>query len=517
MSAKKTTKKTTAKKAPAKKAAKKTTATKTPAKKAVAPFVPFDPDTAPKAILKRRSDDPAAMQDRMARAVRESVDVICNKSKTKPISHLSPANMRKTMIPSPEIIIQRAIGSIGFRTPTVMKLVAPDGVGKTTWIFNQIGQLAELGCYSVYVECEDKTMEPSHMMRLLHRDKATAKRIFNTMSTYKARQLIECDNVIRESLKDLRKRCDADPETKGNPIFIFLDPWSGLMSTTEAQGRTDWGMGAGDKKKALKESGTGSNMGHAKHAQNMKRWLPQLLEENNATAVFVLHQNARVEMGAKSPVVQSESTNTTSIGGRALDQLSAYVFTMIHVKELKNADKTVTIGSRVKVTLTKNSYGPKKRKYEFDLFTDPDFWNDTKNTYDEVMSFAEPTADWLVTNKLLGCTVNAKRYTCNALGCTAVKAQDLYKALQNSQDSLNFLGRELNIDGYEGVDEQVIAAAAEAAAAEAAAEEELMADDEDEAEAVETVPLNAGQEEDDIPLDPDAEGGEEEEDGDQEE
>lgn len=510
MSAKKTTNKPAAKKPAVKKpAAKKTDKKPTPKKETK--FIPYDPDTAPRAILKRRTDDLAGVQDRMALAVRESVEVICGKSKVKPISHLSPSQMRKLMVPQTEITAQAAIGSIGFRTPTVMKLVAPDGVGKTTWIFSEIGKLAELGCYSVYVECEAKTMEPSHMKRLLHRDKATANRIFNTMSTYKARQLIECDNVIREALKDLRKRCDADAETKGNPIFIFLDPWSGLMSTTEAQGRSDWGIGAGEKKKALKESGQGSNMGHSKHAQNMKRWLPALLEECNATAVFVLHQNARVEMGAKSPVVQSESTNTTSIGGRALEQLAAYVFTMVHVKELKNADKTVSIGSRVKVTLTKNSYGPKKRSFAFDLFTDPDFWNDTKNTYDEVLSYAEPTADWLVAKKLLGTTVNAKRYTCNTLGCTAVKAQDLYKALMASQETLDFLGRELNIDGYEGVDENVVMASMEAAAAEAAAEAELMGEDEGE----ETVPLDAGApanhpEED---LGHNQEDGEEEEDG----
>lgn len=452
MAAKKTTKKKVAKKA----------TTKVTPKTAL--HTPYDPETAPKAILKRRTEDSEAMHQRMARAVTESVDIVINKSKVKPISHLSPAQMRKLMVPYQEITAQAAIGSVGFRSPTVMQIIAPEGVGKTTWIFSQIGELAELGCFSVYVECENKTMEPSHMLRLLHRDKATAKRIFNTMSTYKARQLIECDNVIRESLKDLRKRCDADSETKGNPIYIFLDPWSGLMSTSEAQGRSDWGMGAGDKKKALKESGAGSNMGHSKHAQNMKRWLPALLEECNATAVFVLHQNARVEMGAKSPVVQSETTNTTAIGGRALGQLSAYVFTMIHVKDLKNADKTVTIGSRVQVTLTKNSYGPRKRKFHFDLFTDPDHWNDTKNTYDEVLSYAEPTVDWLVTKKLLGTTVNLKRYTCNMLGCTAVKAGELYKALRNSPDTLSFLGRELLIDGYEGVDENVVAAVLEAAA-----------------------------------------------------
>lgn len=434
---------------PAKKAAKK--AAKKVAPRKTAGTVIEDPDNLPVLRFKKKFSlaETSEVVAKMADNVRKSVDIVANRSKTRPVSLLTPAMLRKMLFEYEDIFFQQAIGAIGFRVPSVIEIIAPEHVGKTTFCFDFIGRLAASGCYSLYIECEGKMMSDKRIKRLMHPEKKTAAALMNTVTFATARTLVECDEVIVKTVQELRKRCDDNADTKGNPIWIFIDPWSGLMSSAEAKGRNTWGLGATAKKETAKDAGTGSNMGHAKHAQIMKRWLPDFLEKNNAVCVFVNHQNAKVDMGGFKPPglpAPSESSNDTTIGGRALRQFSSYRFIMTSKGDIKDKDRT-PIGLNVSVNVKKNSYGPRGRKTTFSLFFDRQ--RDTTTHYAPTISYAAATAEWMAQNRLLDTTVNNGLYTCDTLGCVAVTPEVLYEKLKQDYDQLNFIGATLGIEGYE--------------------------------------------------------------------
>lgn len=447
MSAKKTTAKKAAKKAAKAAPPKKEAGTRQKLSTSIE-----DPDSLPSLVFKRKFDAAAApaVYATMTENVRKSIDVVSNRSKTRKINLLTPAMLRKMLFEYDEIYMQHALSSVGFRLNSTIEVVAPEHIGKTTFCFDLIGRLLAQGCYVVYIECEGKMMKDKHIKRLMSRDKKLATALINNIEFATARSLVECDAVIKSTVTDLRTRCDSNPATKGNPIWVFVDPWSGLMSSTEAKGNSDWGLAANAKKEAAKDAGTGSNMGHAKHAQILKRWLPNFLETNNAVAMFFNHQNVRVDMNArKIPGMQPppESKNDTTIGGKAFKQFTSYRWTMVPAGSIKGKDKITEVGQKIKLTIIKNAYGPKFRKCEFELYYDG--FNDTATTYDRVISFAEPTCAWMAKNKILDTTVSNGLYTCDALGCVAVTGDVMYAVLKASPEHLAFIGAALDIEGYE--------------------------------------------------------------------
>lgn len=435
---------------PAKKSTTKTAAKKVAVKKTALTTIE-DPDTLPLLRFKKKFNlaDAGVVAAKMADNVRKSVDVVTNRSKTRPVSLLTPAMLRKMLLEYDDILLQHAIGSVGFRVPSTIEIIAPEHVGKTTFCFDWIGRLAASGCYSLYIECEGKMMADKRIKRLMHPDKKIAAALMNTVTFATARTLVECDEVIVKTVQELRKRCDDNADTKGNPIWVFIDPWSGLMSSAEAKGRNTWGLGATAKKETAKDAGTGSNMGHAKHAQIMKRWLPDFLEKNNVVCVFVNHQNAKVDMGGFKPPglpAPSESTNDTTIGGRALRQFSAYRFIMTSKGDIKDKDRT-PIGLNVQISVKKNSYGARGRKASFSLYFDRQ--KDTATHFAPTISYAAATAEWMAQNRLLDTTVSNGLYTCDTLGCVAVSPEVLYDKLKGDYEQLNFVGAALDIEGYE--------------------------------------------------------------------
>lgn len=435
-----------AKRTSTKKAAKK--AAKKIAGRKVEPVSIEDPEALPPLIFKRKFDENEAddVYVRQISNVRKSIDALANRSRNRPLSMHTPATFRKMLFPYDDIYFQYMLGSIGLRNQSVIEIIAPEAVGKTTFCFDMIGRLAEAGCYTVYIECENKPMDISRIKRLLSRDKKKATLFLNMVQLVSARQLIECDEIIRRSVAELRKRCDDDPNTKGNPIYVFIDTWSSLKSSSEAQGQSTWGLSATAKKAEVKDTGTGSNMGHSKHAQAMKRWLPEFMGIHNASVVFFNHQNVKVDMGGfKSPVMQSEKDNDTTIGGRGLRHIASYRFIMTNAGLVKNKQKQ-NIGIHVNIKTRKNAYCGPGRSCGMTIYYDEH--QDTATTYDETLSFAEKTAEWMAQERLLGTTVTNGLYTCDELGCLAVPAKRLYEALKGSPSHLQLIGETMKIEGY---------------------------------------------------------------------
>lgn len=458
-----TAKKAATKKAAAKKAAAKKAATKkAPAKKAAAKskkgatIVLADPDKMRPLIFKPAINrEPSALKGvlrTMVGNVRDSIDTLHMRSTKKPVILRSHHDLQRSMLPYDEISFQHMLGAVGIRYPSVIEIVAPESLGSTTFLFDWIGRLADIGCYSSYCECEDKMMAPQRIKRLMDRDPDIALLKLHATQFTEARSLAQLDETIRKTVPDLRKRCDADPNTKGNPVFFFVDPWTALMSKSEARGNSTFGVDEKKKKEQPKETAEGSNFEHAKHAQAMARWLPSFLETHGCVLVMVKKQNDKVDMKKGPPIPSflepSPIKNDTTLGGRAFKRLAAYRISMLKLGDIRDKidGKYVAYGHDVRMMAIKNSYGPRDRTCEFSVFFD--LFDDRDGQMAPAMSYGERTAAWMASAKLLGTTVNSGLYTCDALGCVAVPGEVLAQALRDSREQTEFLGGTLGIEGY---------------------------------------------------------------------
>lgn len=448
--ARKTTKTAAAKKAAKKAPAKK--ATKRAGKgldlsvtlEGEAPFVA--PMVMSSALdLFSEDDDPT---ENFVAALKEGLDGVSQRAKTKQVSFLTPEQMTKMIVPFDEITLQNAIGAVGLRAGTMFELIAPEHVGKTTLVANWMGKFALQGCASLYIECEGKQMDPNRILRCMHTNKKVAKRIFKLVTFTSARTLPQAEHNMNSWVKEARARADADPKFAGKPLIVVVDPWGKLMSQAEADGISDFGKSkeaAAAAKAKTKETGKASNLGHAKYAHAWTRRLPTWLEEYKVILIIVQHQNEHIDMGAYSPVVVSDSKNDTVIGGKAFAQLAAYRATLTSAGQWQGSSKQ-TMGLKTRLMFIKNSYGPKLRFLDIRLKFE--HHDDTELHFDPVTYYSHGLADWMATNGILNTKLSDKLYTCDTLKCVAVTADELHAALRQRPDVVQFIGTKLKIEGY---------------------------------------------------------------------
>lgn len=424
----------------------------------------------------RRSADSATV-DTIGRdavvAVRKSMSSLSESGDKRPVRLFSPATMRKTLMPLEDIYEQYAFGSVGLRYPSLVRINGAESTSKTTYLLHLAGQWLARACPVVYIDCENKMLPESRVCALLCRDKVRA-RMFNNMIYWSAaEQLVQFDAVLRTTLEEARKNCDNNPHTRGNPILVIGDTWTTLMATGEAQGRSDWGLevkkspakqpaakqaknpAKTPKKVELIDTGSGSNFGHAKHSQGMKRWLPALLRKYNAMLVLATHQTESISMMPGVPPTPAYK-NTNCTGRKGLDAIASYTVVLSRAGDVKRTDGTV-IGSVVRAYVAKNSHGPGARSFYFENMSDDLMHTDTE--WDDPVVFGERTSAWMAQSGLIGTTVSKKRYSCGAIGATSCTGRDFYSRLLTQGDMLDRMGAALDIEGYATLAETSRAAA----------------------------------------------------------
>lgn len=382
----------------------------------------------------------------MVASMREGLDQIISRAKTKQVSFLSPEQMVKTIIPLDELQLQHAIGSVGLRAGVMFELIAPEHVGKTTLVANWMGKFALQGCQSLYIECEGKQMDPNRFLRCMHTDRRVAARAFKLVTFTEARTLLQAEHIMNVWVKEARKRADQDPRFAGKPLIVVVDPWGKLMSEGEAEGYSDFGKNAKQLSAAkVKETGKASNLGHSKYAHAWVRRLPSWLKDYNVLLIIVQHQNEHIDMGSYSPVTVSDAKNDTVIGGKAFAQLAAYRATLTSAGQWAMSDNTV-VGNKLRLMFIKNSYGPKFRSA--DLRLKFEHHSDTPAHFDPVTYYGFGLADWMAARGILNTKLSDKLYTCDTLGRVAVTAEALEAALKQRPDVVKFIGTQLKIEGY---------------------------------------------------------------------
>lgn len=383
-----------------------------------------------------------------ARDARASIDKVTHISKSRPVTLARPSTLRSRTIPFEEPFMEWMFGSSGFHTPRSWEVVAPYSAGKTTWAFYMAGQLMLKGFPVLYLECESKRIDSQRAMQLLHPDKEIAAMLFNGMLTndHPITTLVECDDYIQAHLPEMRANADKNPETAGLPIFIIMDTWTALKNAAEAKGTSDYGLTPTSKAQKAKDIGDTSNLGHAQFASAYRRYLPERAAKYNANFIFMTHQQEKINMNPIPGMPPTPSwKNDTSRGGRGLKSLASYVMTITVAGQITDSSRA-NIGQRVCFALTKNSYGPQFRRCYASIYSSGRF--DTADTHAEYFTFADETARWMAEEKLLGTTVRNNLYTCDSLGCVAVDAVTLHKALMSNTEVREGMMARLGVTGY---------------------------------------------------------------------
>ena len=139
--------------------------------------------------------------------------------------------------------------------------------------------------------------------------------------------------------------------------------------------------------------------------------------------------------------------NRTKIGGNAFNQNAA--LQLIITRKGLAKQGTDKVGTLIKATVAKNSYGPEGNVLEYEIISKP--WLDTATYQQPSLYFDNTTASWLAQNSYLGVVESRKRYTCEELGAVSEKA-DTFCDLLNASDLPERLGTQLRIIGYDVAD-----------------------------------------------------------------
>jgi len=372
--------------------------------------------------------------------VKETMLAMASKRKAS-TTVTSMSDLRRDYIEVDSIYLQATIGMCGFPAGTLLEILGQDGVGKSSLVFTIAGQAMAKGSPFFYVETEGKPMNNERVARCLCPDPTLADKMFSKIT------IQTCDDIpsMVSALEDFVDVCRNQigvPST--TPLVCAVDSFSKLMSPTESIGRSFYG---GDVKK--NEFGTDKvNFGHSKFAHQWCRILPSWLKQNNVFLIIVSHQNQQVSTGFGggafiSPEV-SATFNRTKIGGNAFNQNAALQLILTRKGVAKNG--TEKVGSIVKCTVAKNSYGPEGGFLEFEIVGKP--YLDTESWKQPSLYMGNTTCSWLAANRHCGIIESRKRYSCEELEVVGVKANDFFNTFMDSH-LVDELRSQLGIVGYE--------------------------------------------------------------------
>ena len=384
-----------------------------------------------------------------ARNAAEALGNIRAKNSSTDVSDLS--KFEHSHIKFPEFGLQATFGMTGLPYGTIMDIIAPDGVGKTSLLLTMLGWFMQQGSPCYYVETENKLMAPARIKRCLSTDRALAQRLYDHLVWD---QCFEIQTAIRSMEEFITKARTPDSGMfvpQHIPLVIALDTFSKLMSAGEAE---DVVVGKGEVGET-KEVGGGQTMAAAMAAQAWMRRLPWWQNHYNVIYLFARHQNDKVDMSSKpkfgggSMTGNADSFNRTSRGGRAFNQNASLqvILTRIQAVSAKVNGVDEKVGEKVLLTVCKNSYGPGGKKFFYQINTV--HRTDTETYQEPAITFAPYTAEWSTMMKIIpGITMKNKNcITCRELEIYDGTAEEFSKALHANQPLLGQISTRLGIFG----------------------------------------------------------------------
>jgi RecA/RadA recombinase len=362
-------------------------------------------------------------------------------SKRKSVTNVSSMqDVAKEILVWDNIHAQAAIGMKGFPYGTLIEIIGQDGVGKTSFVFTVAGEAMRAGAPFFYVETENKPMDKERVKRCLGTDPSLSDKMFDRITVQTCDDIPSMVSGIEDFVDACRNKLGVPPHI---PIVCAVDSFSKLMAPNESEGRSFYS----DVNKKQQVGEAKVNFGHSKFAHQWCRMLPSWLRQNNVILFIISHQNQSVSTGFGGGSFMSAEVaatyNRTKIGGNAFNQNAA--LQLIITRKGLAKQGTDKVGTLIKATVAKNSYGPEGNVFEYEIISKP--WLDTATYQQPSLYFDGTTASWLAQNSYLGVVESRKRYTCDEIGAISEKA-DTFCQLLNATDLTDRLGTQLRIIGY---------------------------------------------------------------------
>jgi RecA/RadA recombinase len=361
-------------------------------------------------------------------------------------------NTSRGFLPVPWLGMQYLIGRPGIPVNTVVEFIGAEGVGKSSLTFALMGSFVanNIPCY--YVNSEPKALEPDWQLRLLGSDEVKAKRIRDIINVQSLNSFEEMDEHMRAWVNIKR---DEEKIPIDVPLVMIVDSVSKLMNPEEfsvsglakpkAGEKAVEGLGSLSKKPGVS----------ARWLHDWGRQLSGYLEAKNLTLIVVSAQNQNMD-AAGAYIKPAEKNNDTCVGGYAMRQIASLRFTVTYKGAVKNS-RQESVGKEVLLYCKKNSYGPSFREIKYQLLDDrqENYKTDVPGTYvGQAIDMDAGLAAVMADRRILGTTVNKKRYSSTKLNAYELSAQEFIEHIANDPDMFKQLTDALSIKGYEYDEEE---------------------------------------------------------------